>query len=33
LKDDELDNLFVIDFSKVKLADWRSAWNRDVKRG
>jgi len=32
-KDEELDNLFVIDFSKVKLADWRSAWNRDVKRG
>ena len=33
LKDEELDNLFVIDFSKVKLPEWRSAWNRDVKRG
>jgi len=33
LKDEELDNLFVIDFTKVKLAEWRSAWNRDVKRG
>jgi len=33
LKDDQLDNLFVVDFTKVKLPDWRSAWNRDVKRG
>jgi putative spermidine/putrescine transport system substrate-binding protein len=33
LKDDELDNLFVVDFTKVKLAEWRSAWNRDIKRG
>jgi spermidine/putrescine-binding protein len=33
LKEEELDNLFVIDFSKVKLPEWRSAWNRDVKRG
>jgi putative spermidine/putrescine transport system substrate-binding protein len=33
LKDEELDNLFVVDFSKVKLAEWRSAWNRDIKRG
>jgi hypothetical protein len=28
-----LDNLFVVDFSKVKPAAWRSAWNRDIKRG
>lgn len=33
LKDEEIDNLFVVDFSKVKLPEWRTAWNRDVKRG
>jgi spermidine/putrescine-binding protein len=33
LKDEELDNLYVVDFTKVKLPEWRAAWNRDVKRG
>ena len=33
LKDEELDNLYVVDFSKVKLPEWRAAWNRDIKRG
>ncbi|WP_230534227.1 ABC transporter substrate-binding protein [Microvirga roseola] len=33
LSDAELDNLFVIDFSKVNLAQWRSAWDRDIVRG
>jgi len=33
LKDDELDNLFVVDFGKVKLAEWRASWNKDVQRG
>jgi putative spermidine/putrescine transport system substrate-binding protein len=33
LSDAELDNLFVVDFSKVKLAEWRSAWARDINRG
>jgi putative spermidine/putrescine transport system substrate-binding protein len=33
LKDEELDNLYVVDFTKVKLPEWRTAWNRDIKRG
>lgn len=33
LKPEELDNLFVVDFSKVKLTDWRNAWNRQIVRG
>ena len=33
LSDADLDNLFVIDFSKVKLSEWRAAWSRDIKRG
>ncbi len=33
LTDAELDNLFVIDFSKVKLAEWRNAWSREITRG
>jgi putative spermidine/putrescine transport system substrate-binding protein len=33
LGDAELDNLFVVDFSKVKLAEWRNAWTRDILRG
>jgi len=33
LKDEELDNLFVVDFTKVKLPEWRTAWNKDVQRG
>jgi spermidine/putrescine-binding protein len=32
LSDAELNNLFVIDFSKVNLPEWRSAWARDVVR-
>jgi putative spermidine/putrescine transport system substrate-binding protein len=30
--DQELNNTFLIDFSKVDLPKWREAWNRDVKR-
>jgi putative spermidine/putrescine transport system substrate-binding protein len=33
LKDEELDNLYVVDFTKVKLPEWRAAWNKDVQRG
>ncbi|MCU4178260.1 PotD/PotF family extracellular solute-binding protein [Bosea sp. BH3] len=33
LGDAELDNLFVVDFAKVKLAEWRNAWARDIARG
>lgn len=33
LSDAELDNLFVVDFTKVNLAQWRSAWSRDIVRG
>jgi len=33
LSDAELDNLFVVDFAKVKLAEWRNAWARDIVRG
>jgi len=33
LSDADLDNLFVVDFSKVNLAQWRSAWSRDIVRG
>jgi putative spermidine/putrescine transport system substrate-binding protein len=30
--DQELNNAFLIDFTKIDLPKWREAWNRDVKR-
>ena len=28
----EIENLYVVDFNKVNLARWRTAWNKDVSR-
>ncbi len=33
LSESELNNLFVIDFGKVKLPEWRNAWSREIVRG
>jgi len=30
--DQELNNAFLINFSKIDLPKWREAWNRDIKR-
>lgn len=33
LEPSEIDNLYVVDFSKIDQAKWRDAWNKDVVRG
>jgi len=29
---DQIDNLYVVDFTKVNLPRWRNAWTKDVSR-
>jgi putative spermidine/putrescine transport system substrate-binding protein len=33
LKPAEIENLFIVDFSKVDQASWRDRWNKDLNRG